>query len=168
MEKQGIILLAQVDHLSGEEIGQELEALQPPSVYNKQLIPTLTKKGRPGYILLLDVHPDKHEEVGRFLLQHLGVRGYHRLETSHVFEETVSKNVLITIRHGEGCVQACADLKYVKNQPVESASFENDDIVGLYCQVKDVLGVNIPFFEFKRRLSALLMGKCGDKLEMQL
>ena len=168
METKGIIFLAQIDHLSGEEIAWALEVLQSSAIYNSHLIPTLTKKGRPGYILLLDVHPDRQAEVGLFLFQRLGIRGYHRLETSHIFEETTSKEMMITVRRGGDCVQTRVRVKYAENQLIECASIESDDLIRLHDQVRDKLGVDTSFLEFKRQINMLLREVRGDHLEVQL
>ena len=57
MEKEGILLITQIDHLTGEDIGWALEALDVPGIRNRNVIPTLTKKGRMGHLLLLDLEP---------------------------------------------------------------------------------------------------------------
>ena len=168
MEKKGIILLAQIDHLSGEEIAWISERLPSEGLYNRQIIPTLTKKGRPGYILLLDVDPDKEKEISRFLFQRIDVGGYHRLETSHVHERTASKQVMVTVCHGPNSVKAHLRLNYPEKRSINYASFESDDLIKLYDQVLKELGVDISPLEFKRRLEILIRETSGGSLELEL
>ena len=82
MQKEGLLLLYQVDHLSGEEIGWMFDSLAIPGVRNRNLVPTLTKKGRIGHLLILDIDPEVEAEISNLLFECLAVhrvpphRGY--------------------------------------------------------------------------------------------
>ena len=54
-EKNTQILYVQVDRVDGEAAGYLIEEIYAAGAGNVQLIPSLTKKGRPGYILFIDV-----------------------------------------------------------------------------------------------------------------
>jgi uncharacterized protein (DUF111 family) len=67
--------------------------------HNVQLISSITKKNRPGNILIIDTD-DKHEgEIARFLIRELKISGYHRIDTSHIFQRVTlsQKNLVIRI-----------------------------------------------------------------------
>lgn len=78
-----VLLLAQVDDCSGEVLGEALEQLTAMGVRNVQLMGSLTKKGRPGNVLLLDLSRDLEPQVALFLATELGVWGYHVLQSTH-------------------------------------------------------------------------------------
>ena len=77
------LLLVQIDDRSGEELRQGLEGLMEMGVGNYQVLSSLTKKGRPGFVLLLDLDSDIEGEVMTYLAAEFGAWGYHRLESVH-------------------------------------------------------------------------------------
>ena len=61
------LLLVQIDDRSGEELREGLEGLMDAGVRNYQVLSSLTKKGRPGFVLLLDLDSDIEGEVMTYL-----------------------------------------------------------------------------------------------------
>jgi uncharacterized protein (DUF111 family) len=116
MEKEGILLIAQIDHLTGEDIGWALEALDVPGIRNRNLIPTLTKKGRMGHLLLLDLEPEAEVDVGRLLFEAFGTHGYHRIQTHHVYQETEIKEISLIVQSGRRSLQEKVRVKRKKEQ----------------------------------------------------
>jgi len=108
MEKKSQIILAQVDHLSGEVLGFAVEKIMASGALNVQLIPTITKKNRPGSIMIIDTDEAGEEAVSRFLAQELKITGYHRIETSHVFQRVTfgSRNLRVS-RNGHSATFRC-------------------------------------------------------------
>jgi hypothetical protein len=87
-EQAGILLFVQVDHLSGELLGDALEQLYAAGAANVQILSTLTKKGRPGSLIMIDALPDKLDAVEHIVVTELGVAGWHRMTTQHVHLRT--------------------------------------------------------------------------------
>jgi hypothetical protein len=98
MEKKSQLILAQVDNISGEVLGFALEKLMELGAHNVQIIPTITKKSRPGSIILIDASLEKENAVAEFLAKELKISGYHKIDTSHVFQKVsfVKKNILLS------------------------------------------------------------------------
>lgn len=82
-EKEGIVLLAQVDHVSGEILGTAIEDLYEAGAYNVQVIATVTKKNRPGHLFVVDCGKQECPDVEAVLLRELGITGWHRIKTGH-------------------------------------------------------------------------------------
>lgn len=87
MEKEARIIFAQVDHASGEVTGFAVGKIMELGAYNVQLIPTITKKNRPGNIIIIDVDAEHEERIADFLARELHISGYHRINTSHIFRK---------------------------------------------------------------------------------
>jgi uncharacterized protein (DUF111 family) len=87
-EQAGNLLFVEVDHLSGELLGDALEQLYAAGASNVHILSTLTKKGRPGNLIVIDVLPDKLDVVERVVVTELGVTGWHRMMTQHVHLRT--------------------------------------------------------------------------------
>ena len=82
-ETPGRLILGQVDHLSGEEVGGLIEALQEAGVSGLQVSPTVTKKNRPGQIVLIDLGRGEHTDRATEILAAYGLGGFHLIETRH-------------------------------------------------------------------------------------
>ena len=104
-EQPGNLLFVQVDHLSGELLGDALEQLYAAGASNVQILSTLTKKGRPGSLIMIDVLPGKLEAVERVVAVELGVTGWHRLATQHVHLRTEIVTRRLTILTPTGTLQ---------------------------------------------------------------
>lgn len=87
-EREGILLFVQIDHLPGDLLGEALSRLCSAGAKNVQLLPTITKKGRPGHVMIVDVTQDRVSSVEEILLSEVGVTGWHALATNHVYFST--------------------------------------------------------------------------------
>ncbi len=102
MEKKSRLILVQVDSVSGEVLSFAIGKLMELGARNVQLVPTITKKNRPGNIIIIDADADKENIVADFLAKELKVSGYHRIDTSHVFHKItfVDKDIHLHINGG--------------------------------------------------------------------
>ncbi|MGD2079588.1 MAG: DUF111 family protein [Nitrospirota bacterium] len=87
MEKESRLLMAQVDHVSGEVLGFAVQKIMELGAHNVQLVPTITKKNRPGNIILIDADASLEDKIAFFLAKEMRVSGYHMIRTSHKFNK---------------------------------------------------------------------------------
>jgi hypothetical protein len=92
MEIKSKLILVQVDSVSGEVLSFAIGKLMELGANNVQLIPTITKKNRPGNIIIIDADANKENVIADFLAKELKVSGYHRIDTSHVFHKITFVN----------------------------------------------------------------------------
>jgi uncharacterized protein (DUF111 family) len=83
MSRSCILLMVQVDDAPGELLGEVLHRLSTIGVKNSQLLSSVGKKGRPGYVLMIDCFADQEKEVAGLLAGELGVWGYRVLHSDH-------------------------------------------------------------------------------------
>ena len=83
MSGPSLLIMAQVDDASGELLGKVIKQLQAAGAINVQLASSLTKKGRPGYLLFIDLHDEQEDEIAEILAGELGVWGYRVLASQH-------------------------------------------------------------------------------------
>jgi uncharacterized protein (DUF111 family) len=83
--KSHILLLVQVDHLSGEVLGYLIDCFYKAGAKNVQIIPSITKKNRPGNIILIDINPDNLDSVEEIIVKESGSSGWHRIDTRHCY-----------------------------------------------------------------------------------
>ena len=78
-----VLLLVQLDDCPGEQLGDALQRLHELGAFNVQLLSSVTKKGRPGHVLLIDCPAPREGDIAEYLAGELGVWGYHGLTSSH-------------------------------------------------------------------------------------
>ncbi|MEJ2716412.1 MAG: DUF111 family protein [Deltaproteobacteria bacterium] len=98
---KGNMWLVQADHLSGETLGVVIQNLFERGARNVQVIPTITKKNRPGHLIFIDVNRPRAEQgIEKYLFRELGILGYHVMPTRHVCEKTRLVEQTVHVRHG--------------------------------------------------------------------
>ena len=168
MEKNGTILLVQLDHLSGEDLGWALEALDYPGIRNRNLIPTFTKKGRMGYLLLLDIEPEAESNIGRCLLNSFTTHGYHRIETRHVHRDTAIRCVEVVVVKEDKQVTGTMRLKHDVRDKQGPYFAESDDLFALHQRITDEMNCEVFPWEMRRRIEAMAAEQSGDILYLHL
>lgn len=168
MVKEGVLILVQLDRLTGEEIGWMLETLSIPGVRNRNLIPSLTKKGRMGYLLLIDAEPDAEDEVGRFLMENLDTYGYHRIKTEHVHHKTVTRVVRVLVSGGEKSIEAKVRLKGREDKEDAPYFIESDDLFSLHERIVEELRGSISPTKLRRDIESLWAMERKDALTISL
>ena len=95
-----MLILVQIDDRSGEVLGHALEELMGLGARNVQLLASVTKKGRPGNVLLLDLEDEAEPAIAAYLAAELGAWGYQILEASHRHFDTVVRARAVTVAVG--------------------------------------------------------------------
>jgi uncharacterized protein (DUF111 family) len=94
-DRDDILILAQVDNVSGEDIAYVMTGLYDAGARNVNLVPSLTKKGRPGYLLLVDTPTQARPGIEKILVAELGLLGWRLLTGQHIaLEKTISEKEL--------------------------------------------------------------------------
>lgn len=157
MEKSGRLLLFHFDHLSGEETGALIEMLQEWGASDVQIIPTVTKKNRPGHLALVDVTASDESRIAGELARQFGISGYHRLQTDHCHQAVALERADLTVRCG------ARELKFVigcKRLLAEGAALpprvEFDDLREVVRSVGHEFGSKISIRGLQGRIEALL------------
>ncbi len=144
--------MVQVDHISAEDLAWVMDALSIPGVRNRNLLPTITKKGRVGHLLLLDIDPAAETDVARFIVETIGSYGYHRIPTGHVFHRTISQRKEFRIRKGEKELACSICLKKRGGDETGYFAIESDDLFSLVRRIRDELGCALSPMELRRKI----------------
>lgn len=157
MKKRSSLLLAQVDHASGEVLGFAIERIMERGAHNVQLIPTITKKNRPGSILLIDAEAAKEEAIAEFLVKELKVTGYHRVDTTHIFHRVTYVKKKIRIKTGGKTRTFQCEVKLIGDpaKPI-SMDIEHDFLVGIHDLVKEQLKCHISLNDLRTMIESKL------------
>jgi uncharacterized protein (DUF111 family) len=151
--KPGRLLLAQVDDVSGEIIGFFINQVMDKGARNVHVVSTLTKKNRPGYIILIDIEPAVEEEIGSFIARELGVAGYHILDTEHAYSKVSFVTSTIEFRRGDRVVSQPCLLKLVgpADQPLH-VKVEYEELIDLRDIVEREFGLEMVLEDLKKKI----------------
>ncbi len=96
-----ILIMAQVDDAPGELLGEVIGRLEKLGAKNVQLLSSLTKKGRPGYVMTIDILAEREREVAGLLAGELGIWGYRVLHSDHKHFDIRTYHTTLEISIGE-------------------------------------------------------------------
>jgi len=82
-----LLIIAQADHLTGETLGASIGDLLELGAVNAQIMPTITKKNRPGHMIFIDLGKKNEKTISEYLAKELRITGYHRMEATHVHQK---------------------------------------------------------------------------------
>lgn len=168
MKKKARLILAQIDHVSGEVIGFAVGKIMELGANNVQLIPAITKKNRPGSVIIIDTDTDHENEVANFLAKELKVSGYHRVSTSHIFHKvTFVRKKLRVAANGKTKLFQC-EIKVIGNpsNPL-SVDIDHDFLVKLQGFLNNKLHSSISLGELRTAIESKLK-KSGDEITIDL
>ena len=78
-----LLLLVQVDDATGETLQHATQQILAAGARNVQMLASITKKGRPGHVCLIDLPAEREDDIALLLGTELGVWGYRVLESRH-------------------------------------------------------------------------------------
>lgn len=81
--KEGLVFMVQVDHLTGENLGQIINYFYEAGASNVQVVPTITKKNRPAHLFFIDCKSKYSNNIEEIIVRELRSGGWHRIATEH-------------------------------------------------------------------------------------
>ena len=160
MKKNAQLILFQIDHLSGEEIAHLINRAYIWGAHNVHAIPTVTKKGRPGYIILADIGDQKEIPLVQSMAKEFGLFGYHEIRTVHWHQSVATHQRKLRIRYKQQEIALIINFKFCGS---EKAPFytriEHDDVVAVQDRVESAFGQRISHHDLRQRLNALAREK---------
>lgn len=168
-KKKHHLLLVQVDDISGEIVGEAINALMGMGAANVQVISTITKKNRAGYIFLIDCPQANMDRVSHYLQSELSVGGYHILASSHIAQQSRLIKKKIEIRVGGQTLEGeCVAKVLSSTGPSYTVKVEHSWIVELKGRIKSELGIDISTNRLQSILRNLWQEELGNKITVKL
>lgn len=152
-----LLLLAEVDHACGDIIASVMDELSEKGVMNVNLVPSLTKKGRPGYLLYVDLPRNALEAVEAVIARELGVLGWRVLHAEHRHAVVDLRTKRVTLSFPGGEIAVDVPFKAVSvggGTPV--VQVEHDFCVALRARLADERGVQMPLRTLKAHVQTAL------------
>lgn len=135
-----ILLMAQIDDAPGELLGHVIEKMTEMGAKNVQLLSSLGKKGRPAYVLLVDINAEDEPDFAALLVGDLGIWGYRVLESQHKHFDIKRYQTRLEVRWAGGTVTLPLRLKRILSDGVfMRAKAEHDDLAAIAAQMTEHL-----------------------------
>jgi len=158
-----LLILAQVDHACGDIISSVLDQLTAAGAKNVNLVPSLTKKGRPGYLMYVDVPASCLAPIERLLAVELGVTGWRVLAAEHRGPAMEARVFDVSLGLDTDVARA-VPVKLILDSQTGSrvAHIEHDFCVRLKQELLDSAGVDIPLRVLKARIQSAVTDSIGS------
>ena len=143
------LLMAQVDDASGEMLGEFLRRAEALGVRNVQIVASITKKGRPGHIVYVDVAADLEPQVALLLGRELGAWGYRVLASEHHHFDIERVNIPLTVHLAGSSHSFQVSVKLVSHAGKRlRIKAEHDDLSSI-CSALRAKGCEVPLTALK-------------------
>ncbi len=153
------LIMAQVDDVSGELMGEFIARAEAIGARNVQVVPSLTKKNRPAYLIYLDVPAALERVAGRLLGAELGCWGYRVLEAQHRHFRVQRHELALTVHRGAATHRAVVRAKTVSDDDERlRVKAEHDDLAAV-CAALRAHGAELPLATLKTAIEACLVAE---------
>ncbi len=161
-----MLLMITVDNVSGEVIPYLIETAIERGAKNMHVVPAITKKGRPEYLLFVDVDESSLEPVVGFLLAELGSLGYRVIRDEHVPSDYIIDQVEVDLSTLGIAISRLVHIKVIKRQDgsILTANLEYEDLRSL---TEDLNGdaVKIPMMKLKSMIEGRYLERALGKAQ---
>ncbi len=151
-----MLMMVNIDNVAGDILPYLIDHLLDLGANNVHVIQALTKKGRLGYLFLIDTNEEYLDVIAEFLAQETGTLGVRILENRHRPSQYTLQQVCLTFEGGPETpcspYEVLIDVKLVANENSEiiSARAEYRQIEAA-CKELDRRGCSVSFLELKAR-----------------
>lgn len=164
--KPRILLIAMVDHISGETAGESIEELYEAGALNVQIMNSITKKGRPGYLYVIDCDDRSVDSVEEALVTKLGTTGWHRIQTEHCYTDVEYRKKKIVMVCGDQELEYEAACKYSPQVP-KPYRIERESISRLKEIILQKMGISMAKQQLERLLIEAFQDETIDRIDLK-
>lgn len=153
-----------VDNVSGEVIPYLIESTIARGAKNVHVVSAITKKGRPEFLVFVDVTEENLEPVIGFLLAELGSLGYRVLRDEHFPQDYDIENVEVNLSALGIPLDCSVRIKVIrrKDGSILTANIEYEDLHNLSESFEND-AVRIPMMKLKSMIEGGYLEKNFDR-----
>jgi len=157
---QTMLLLVNVDDISGEVIPHVIDGLMARGAESVHVVQAITKKGRLEFLFLVDGPEERCETLGGFLASELGTLGVRVFDPRHIHFEYRIRQVRLTAQAGGVPVETLVRVKEVLGEKgqVLSVKAECEDLRAALAQFERI-GAEVSLTALKRLVEQTALGQ---------
>jgi uncharacterized protein (DUF111 family) len=143
------LIMAQVDDVPGELLGEFIDRAEEIGARNVQIVPSVTKKSRPGYIVYIDIPAELENEIAMLLGAELGSWGYRVVAAEHKHFDIERHALRLTVVIADTEFEFDLRAKTIaKSGHFKRVKAEYDDLSAI-CTALRAAGHHVPLAELK-------------------
>jgi hypothetical protein len=163
MSEEMRLLMAQVDDVPGELMGEFIRRAEMLGARNVQALASITKKGRPGYVVYVDVPAAREADIATLFGAELGTWGYRVIAAEHRHFDIERFTVALDIQlAGEVQTFELGAKKISQAGRFTRIKVEYDDLSRI-CQTLRAHGHDLPLAVLKAETETRLLDHDGDR-----
>ena len=164
--KPRILIMAMCDNITGELAGESFDHLYQAGAKNVQIMNTITKKNRPGYLYVIDCDEQSVENIEDILITEIGTTGWHRINSEHCYTdvEYLKKNVTFGYKDRKVTVEICC--KFSPNVP-EPYRVERECLDELSEKINILLKIKISRQRLSQLVIQVFQNKATDYIDLK-
>jgi len=155
-----MLLLVNVDDISGEVIPHVIDGLTARGANSVHVVQAITKKGRIGYLFFVDAPEGQVDVLANFLACELGTLGVRVFDPDHICFEYRTRQVRLTAKTGAEPVRVLVRVKEILGEEegaVVSVKAEWEDLQAALVQLEQA-GVEVSLAALKRLVEQAVSG----------
>lgn len=159
-----LLLLVQVDDATGETLQHATQLMLAAGARNVQILASMTKKGRPGHVCLIDLPAEREDDIALLLGAELGVWGYRVLEARHRHFDIGIEARDIEVTAGDVSLSMRVRCKYIrKGERLLAVKAEHDDLVALQTEVAAKANMDVPLRRLRTTIEVQAIAAPGAR-----
>jgi uncharacterized protein (DUF111 family) len=167
MERESKLFLFQIDHLCGEDIGNLIDMIYEWGAKNVQVFSTVTKKSRPGYVVIVDIGSKGETILAKKLADEFGVFGYHVIRTIHFYQPIASSVRNVTVRCGDKQFKIDIRFNHIESESVSQYwRVEYDDLRKLQHRINEYFSIQSSLPALRKKVESLFTKEVALVLEI--
>lgn len=157
------LLMTQVDDVPGELMGEFIRRAETLGARNVQALASITKKGRPGYVVYVDVPASREADIATLFGAELGTWGYRVLAAEHRHFDIERFTVVLDVVVAERTATFELGAKMI-SQPgrFTRIKVEHDDLSRICAALRE-RGHDVPLAVLKAETESRLLNRDGDR-----
>ena len=163
--KPRILIMAMCDNITGEAVGESFDSLYGAGAKNVQVMNTITKKNRPGYLYVIDCDEQCVDRIEEILIREIGTTGWHRIHSEHCYTDVEYLKKTITFSYEGRTITVEAACKYSPNVP-DPYRMERECLDILQKEIEDSLKFHISLQKLSYLLTLAFQNETSNHIEL--
>lgn len=157
--------MAMCDNITGEAVGESFDKLYEAGAKNVQVMNTITKKNRPGYLYVIDCDEQCADDIENVLIREVGTTGWHRINSQHCYTDVDYLEKTVVFSYGTDAFEQKVSCKYSPNVP-EPYRIERDCLEELAKKIWKSFSIHISVQRLSQLLISAFQGKKTEHIDL--
>jgi len=156
-----MLVMVNVDNMAGETAPYIIEKLMGLGAESVYAIPAITKKGRPGFIFLIDAARENVKAIGDFLVREVGTLGLRLFEEAeHIKFDYEMRRVRLSLRNEGLSLMLSVKVVHDVQGAIASAKVEYEELKAAV-ETLSKAGLNVSLAALRKMVESAVLSEEG-------